>query len=71
MPRKDAVLSLEELHLPEEALSRCESELDIFGNHESLTFHAERLRTILYPDNSEETATPGAAVSFSDGLAVR
>ncbi len=66
-----AVLSLEELHLPEEALSRCESALDTFGNHESLAFHAERLRTILYPANSEETATPGAEVSFSDGLAAR
>lgn len=66
-----AVLSLEKLHLPEEALSRCETALDTFGNHESLAFHAERLRTILYPDNSEESTTPGATVPFSDGLAVR
>lgn len=66
------VLSLEELHLPEEALSRCESALDTFGNHESLSFHAERLRTKLFPSNSGETDTPAVIIiPFSDGLAVR
>lgn len=66
-----AVLSLEELHLPEEALSRCESALDTFSSHEALTFHAARLRTKLYPSTPEENTSPGAVAPFNDGLAVR
>lgn len=66
-----AVLSLEKLHLPEEALSRCESALDTFVSHEALSYHADRLRTIVYPSTPEETATQGAAASYRSGLAIR
>ena len=65
------VLSLEGLHQPEQALKRCETALDTFINHESLAFHADRLRSILYPENSTG-ATPTAGMApMSPGIASR
>ena len=56
------VLSLEDMHQPEEALTRCEEALDTFGNRADFAFHSQRLRDIVYPATSIDAAMKGKAV---------
>lgn len=66
-----SILSLEELHQPEKALERCEAALEIHEADEHLSFHATRLRDIVYPSTSDEAAPDLEAASLSEGIAIR
>lgn len=66
-----SVLSLEELHQPEQALERCEAALEVHEADEHLSYHALRLRDIVYPATSDEAAPDLEAASLSEGIAIR
>lgn len=51
------VLSLEELHQPEMALERCQLALGTLGDQPALSFHARRLKDIVFPPSSAATTT--------------
>ncbi len=64
------VLSLEELHQPEMALERCQLALGTLGDQPALSFHARRLKDIVFPPSSatqsDEEKPAGPAFASSE-----
>ncbi len=63
------VLCLEDLHQPEQALSRCETALNVHENHPALTYQHQRLRAILFPPSSRDIQTAIPPARLAEGFA--